>query len=145
MATSFFGGAFFGGEFFNTPGPTPEPTTTPSPAGRASKSRKRRVLIGSRMYDVDSLRDVEFLLKRVVREEVREVTKAAKARVRVVDRIKVDPEEEAPQRVPMSSVEVDWSALWTQLAMQGREYAQALERAIQKQEEDDLDALLLLI
>lgn len=142
MATSFFGGAFFGGEFFNTSGPTPE-VVTQTPAGRSSRKR-RKVLIGKRLYEVDSLRDVEFLLKRVVREEVEPVTKAAKARIRVVDRVRADPEETASVRVPMASVEVDWSALWTQLAIQDRAYAETLERVLAKQEEDDIDAILLL-
>lgn len=145
MATSFFGGSFFGGEFFNTPGPTPEPETSVTPAGGVVKRRKRKVIVGDRAYEVDSLRDVEFLLKRVVREEVETVTKAAKARVRIVDRVSAKLDKEEPVALPVASAEVDWSALWAQLAIQGREYAVALEKAIQRQEEDDLEAILLLL
>ena len=145
MATSFFGGNFFGGEFFSTSGPAPEVVATgPGPAGRPSKSR-RRVVIGSRLYEVDSLRDVEFLLKRLVREDAEPVTKSAKARVRVVDRVRADIESAPPQSIPVASVEVDWSALWMQLAIQDRAYADALERAIARMEEDDIEAILLAL
>jgi hypothetical protein len=141
MATSFFGGAFFGGEFFNTP-VTPT-TTAQTPAGRSSKG-KRKVIVGERLYEVDSLKDVEFLLKRVIREEPEVVTKAAKARTRVVDRLGAKVEAQAPVELPMASVDVDWSSLWAQLAVQDRTYADALLRVLARQEEDDIEAILLL-
>lgn len=138
MATSFFGGAFFGGEFFNTPAVV---TTGQTPAGKSSKKR-RKVIIGDRLYEVDSLKDVEFLLKRVVREESEPVKVAAKGRVRVVDTLKVERVLEAPS-IPLQT-QIDWSALWNQLAIQDREYALILERVLMRQEEDDIETLLLL-
>lgn len=141
-ATSFFGGEFFGGEFFNTPVTPPESGL--SPAGRASGSRKRKVLIGERLYEVDSLRDVEFLLKRVVREDPEPVTRAAVRRTRVVDRATAKLDETPPVALPIASVDVDWSGLWAQLAVQDRAYADLLMRVLAKQEEDDIEAILLL-
>ena len=141
--TSFFGGDFFSGEFFNTPA-TPGEVAGLAPAGRSSKSR-RKVLIGDRLYEVESLRDVELLLKRMVRQDAEPVTKAAKARVRVVDRVDAKLTPEAKIAVPMASVEVDWSALWNQLAMQDMEYALALQRVLMRQEEDDIEAVLLML
>lgn len=144
MATSFFNGAFFNGEFFNTGG-TPPVVVAPTlaPAGRSSRGRKRKVLVGDRMYEVDSLKDVEFLLKRVVREDVEPVAKAAKARIRVVDRVSAKLEAVEPVALPVAA-EVDWSSLWTQLAMQDRAYAEALERVMRNMEEDDIEAVLWL-
>jgi hypothetical protein len=142
MATSFFGGSFFSGEFFNTP-VTPASTGL-ADAGRASKARRRRVIIGDRLYEVDSLKDVDLLMKRVVRAEVAPVTKAAKARIRVVDRVTAKLDAEPAVALPMASVEVDWTALYEQLAVQDRAYADALIRAIARQEEDDLETILLL-
>lgn len=119
----------------------------PTPAGGVSKGgkRKRKVVIGDRVYEVDSLRDVEFLLKRVVREEAEPVTKAAKARIKVVDRVTAKAEPEAFVALPVASVEVDWSALWRQLAAQDTAYADALARVLAKQEEDDIETILLML
>lgn len=144
MATSFFGGAFFNGEFFNTP--VTSSATGPGPAGKSSGSekRKRKVLIGDRMYEVESLRDVEFLLKRVVRQEAEPVTKAAVRRVRVVDRATAKIGESHPVALPIASVDVDWSGLWAQLAVQDRAYADLLMRVLDRIEEDELEMLLLL-
>lgn len=146
MATSFFGGAFFSGEFFNTP-VTPA-STGPGPAGRSSGSsrekRRRKIIIGDRLYEVDSLSDVEFLLKRVVREETGPITRAATARVRVVDRVTTKLGEAPAIAVPVPSATVDWSGLWAQLAVQNRDYADALLRVLERQEEDDIETLLLL-
>ena len=142
MTTSFFNGAFFGGEFFNTPAAVT--ASGLADAGGRSTKRRRRVIIGDRLYEVSSLRDVELLLKRTVREESEPVTKAAKARVRVVDRVSAKLEKEAPVSVPVASAEVDWSALWNQLAMQDMAYALELERVLRNQEEDDIEAILLL-
>jgi hypothetical protein len=146
MATSFFNGAFFGGEFFNTP-VTPV-SSGPGDAGvvSARKKRRRKILVGNRMYEVDSLSDVELILKRVVRDETdaEPVKKAAKSRVRVVDRItaKLDPEPSIA--APIQAVEVDWSGLWAQLALQDRAYADALVRILERQEEDDIETIVLL-
>jgi FKBP-type peptidyl-prolyl cis-trans isomerase (trigger factor) len=96
------------------------------------------------MYEVDSLKDVEFLLKRVIREEVEPIAKAAKARVRVVDRVTARLEEARPVELPVASVEVDWGPLWEQLALQDAAYAAELIRALEAREEDDLEAILLL-
>ena len=144
MATSFFNGAFFNGEFFNT-GSTPAVVAaTITPAGKSSGKRsKRKVLVGSRLYEVDSLRDVEFLIKRVVREEVEPVTRAAKARIRVVDRVSAKLDTVEPVALPVAA-EVDYSALWVQLAMQDRAYAEILENVLARQEEDDIEAVLWL-
>ena len=143
MATSFFGGAFFGGEFFNTPAPATD--SGPTPAGKSTGKSKRRVVIGDRLYEVDSLRDVEFLLKRIVREEEPEpiATKAA-GRVRVVDRVRAQVE---PGNAVEDSVEVpvDWSALWQQLAVQEMAYADILAKVLMRQEEDDIETILLLM
>ena len=138
-ATSFFGGAFFGGEFFNTPAAV---STGQTPAGKASKKR-RKVIIGDRLYEVDSLKDVEFLLKRVVREDAEPIKVAAKGRVRVVDTLTTKLDVQEPVALPMQAM-VDWSALWNQLAIQDREYALILERVLMRQEEDDIETILLL-
>lgn len=139
MATSFFGGAFFNGEFFNTPGPTPEPDVTVTPAG---SRRKRKVLIGDRLYQVNNLSDVALLLKRVVRDDPEPVVEASKARVRVVDRVEARIEQEAP---PSHVIEaMDWAPLWEQLAIQDMEYAREFERVLMRMEEDDIETLLLL-
>ena len=144
MATSFFNGAFFNGEFFNTGGTPPVvAAATLAPAGRSSRGRKRKVLVGDRMYEVDSLKDVEFLLKRVVRDDPEPVAKAAKARIRVVDRVSAKLEAVEPVALPVAA-EVDWSSLWVQLAMQDRAYAEALERVMRNMEEDDIEAVLWL-
>lgn len=145
MTTSFFNGAFFNGEFFNT-GTTPVVVTpTVTPAGRSTRGGKRRVLIGDRLFEVENLRDVESLLRRVVRQEAEPVVEAAKARVRVVDRVSAKLDAQAPVALPMASVEVDWGALWSQLALQSMEYAHALERVLMRQEEDDLESILLTL
>lgn len=145
MATSFFGGEHFGGEFFNTGSTPPVVAAGPTPAGGGTAKRKRKVIIGEKVYEVESLRDVEFLLKRVVRDEVEPVesiAKSAKARIRVVDRMAAKLDKVEPVALPMA--EVDWSSLWVQLAMQERAYAEILERVIARQEEDDIETLLLL-
>lgn len=121
-------------------------TTTPTPAGGVTgRSKKRTVLIGDKTYRVNSLRDVDLILKRVVRTEAEPVTKAAKARIKVVDRVSATPLPEAFQPVPMPVAEVDWSALATQLAMQDRAYAEVLAKVLAKQEEEDIETLLMLI
>ena len=146
MTTSFFNGAFFNGEFFNT-GTTPVVVTpTVTPAGRSTSGKgKRRVLIGDRLFEVENLRDVESLLRRVVRQEAEPVVEAAKARVRVVDRVSARLDAQEPVALPMATVEVDWGALWSQLALQSMEYAHALERVLMRQEEDDLESILLTL
>lgn len=143
MATSFFGGEFFGGEFFNTPVSPPVVGASVTPAGRSTK-RKRRVIIGDRLFEVDSLKDVESLLKRVVRDEPERVTRAAKARIRVVDRVSARLDKEPPVVLPIVSQDADWSALWDQLAAQERAYADELIRVLRAQDEDDVEAILLL-
>src|SRR5574343_810346 len=143
MTTSFFNGAFFGGEFFNTPAVVIGGTPVTDAGGRSAK-RKRKVIIGDRLYEVDSLRDVELILKRTVRDEAEPATRAANARVRVVDRVSAKLDKEEAVRVPVDSAEVDWSALWNQLAMQDMAYALELERVLRNQEEDDIEAILLL-
>ena len=141
----FFGGEFFDGNFY-CGGATPVSATALAPAGRSTRERKKRkVVIGDRLYLVESLDDVEFLLKRLVREESEQVVPAAKARVRVIDRLKVKPEAQDEIQLPIASAEVDWSALWTQLAMQDAEYARALVKIIARQEEDDIESILLML
>ena len=148
MTTSFLGGAFFGGEFFNTATVTPGVSPSIVDGGFATRSAKKRrkVLIGDTLYEVNSLRDVELILKRIVRDEIKPetVTKAAKARIRVVDRVEAKLPQEAPVEAVLPSQEVDWSALWNQLALQDLAYAMELERVLRLQEEDDLEAILLL-
>lgn len=102
-------------------------------------------MIGDRLYEVDSLRDVEFLLKRVVRSEPGGVEEAKKPRKRVVDRVSAKAEKQASVAVPMPSIAVDWSPLYKQLAEQDAEYARLLVKAIERQEEDDLETILMLI
>lgn len=143
MATSFFGGAFFNGEFFNTPVTTDTAIVGGGVPSKHSK-RKRKVLIGERLYEVENLRDVEFLLKRAVRTEAEPVMRAAQRRVRVVDRVTARLEAEAPVALPMQSVEADWSGLWAQLAVQDRAYADLLMQVLARQDEEDIEALLLL-
>lgn len=121
-------------------------TTTVTPAGEGGKKkRKRKVLVGDRMYEVNSLRDVEFLLKRIVRQEATEVLKPAKARKKVVDRVSADVVAEAPVAVPMASVEVDWTPLIQQLEAQDRAYAEVLMKVLARQEEDDIETILLML
>lgn len=140
----FFGGDFFGGDYFcGTVTPT---VAALAPAGRSTRDRKKRkVLIGDRLYEVDSLKDIELLLKRIVRTDPEPVVEAAKARVRVVDRVRAKVDPERPVSFPIPSVELDWSGLWNQLAIQDMAYARELERVLQKQEEDDLESILLLM
>lgn len=146
MANSFFNGAFFGGEFFNTPVTPPSSGTVLGGAGHASRSQKKRrkIIVGERLYEVDSLRDVELLLKRVVRTEAEPVTRAAVRRTRVVDRATARLDKEPAVALPVASVEVDWSGLWAQLAVQDRAYADLLMRVLDRIEEDELEMLLLL-
>lgn len=121
--------------------PTPDVTPTIVPAGAPAK-RRRKVMIGNRLYEVDSLRDVEFLLKRIVREQ--EPPEAPKPRTKVVAKVKakLDPiKEPASIEVPMA----DWSALYQQLARQDQAYAQLLEKVLRKQEEDDIEVILMLL
>lgn len=144
MATSFFGGSFFSGEFFNTPAtPTTETVVGGGIPSKNSK-RKRKILIGERLYEVENLRDVEFLLKRAVRTEAEPVTRAATRRLRVVDRVTAKLDAEAPVAFPIPSVEVDWSSLWAQLAVQDRAYADILMQVLARQDEEDIEAILLL-
>jgi hypothetical protein len=145
-ATAFFGGQFFGGEFFSSSSSAAPEVSTLSPAGRSTGGKgKRKVIIGERLYEVESLRDVEFILKRVVREESEPVTKAAIKRIRVVDRVAARIDESPAVALPIPSVEVDWSGLWAQLAAQDRTYADILMRVLAKMDEDDIEAVLLAI
>lgn len=118
----------------------------PTPAGGVSRGgrRKRKVLIGDRLYEVDNLRDIEFLLKRVVREEA-PVVATPKPRKRVVDRVSEAVEAEAPVALEIPSIAVDWSPLYRQLAAQDAAYADLLAKVLEKQEEDDLESILLLL
>lgn len=126
--------------------PVVVPTATVTPAGEGGgRKRKRTVLIGDKTYKVNSLRDVEFLLKRLVRQGAVEVPKPVKARKKVVDRVTADVVAEAPVAVPMASVEVDWTPLIQQLEAQDRAYAEVLLKVLARQEEDDIETLLLLI
>ena len=122
-------------------------STAPGPAGKSTRKYKqrRKVLIGDRLYEVDSLSDVELILKRMVRQEAEPVTRAAKARIKVVDRVSARAEKQAPVALPVASEAVDWSALWTQLQEQDAAYANALVRAIARQDEDDIETLLLAL
>ena len=115
-----------------------------SPAGAVvSKKRKRKVLVGNRMYEVDSLKDVEFLLKRIVRQEP--IKAPVVPRKRVVDRVSADVVAEAPVALEIPSIAVDWSPLYRQLAVQDTAYADLLAKVLEKQEEDDIETLLLMI
>lgn len=126
-----------------TPAPIVKAGQTPAGQSIGGK-RRRKVVIGDRLYEVDSLRDVEFLLKRIVREESAPVIEATKARSVVVDRIVADEVVQAVTAPPMPLVPIDWGPLWAQLAAQDSAYAQILERVLMKQEEDDIEVLLLL-
>lgn len=139
-------GSSWGSSWDGTYVPPVVTTTAPTPAGGVSgKGKKRTVLIGDKTYRVNSLRDLDLILKRVVRTEAEPVTKAAKARIMVVDRVSATPLPEAFQPVPMPVADVDWSALATQLAMQDRAYAEVLAKVLAKQEEEDIETLLMLI
>lgn len=127
---------------------TPPVVTVPtlSPAGRSTGGkRKRKVMIGDRLYEVDSLRDVEFLLKRVVRSEPEVVEEARKPRKRVVGRVSAKAEKPASVPVQIPAIAVDWTPLYKQLAEQDAEYARLLVKAIARQEEDDIETILLLM
>lgn len=117
-----------------------------APAGRSTRGgKKRKVMIGDRLYEVDSLRDVEFLLKRLVRSEPEVVEEARKPRKRVVGRVSAKAEKPAPVAVEIPAIAVDWSPLYEQLAAQDAEYARLLVKAIARQEEDDIETILLLM
>ena len=134
--------ALTGGEAtFSTSGGSVASGPTPA-GGIISGKRRKRVVIGDDVYDVDSLRDVEFLLKRVVRTEA--PPKPKKRRTKVVDRVdaKVTPEAVVEASVP--SIAVNWAPLWRPLAAQDQEYANALVKALERQEEDDIETLLLM-
>ena len=141
-----FNASIFNDAIFNTASVAPENTIVPagSPIVGRSTKRRRKVMIGERLYEVESLKDVEFLLKRLIREDVEPVVEAAKASIRIVDRVSAKVERAAPVVLPEASAVVDWSPLWNQLAMQDRAYAEALERVLARQEEDDIETLLLL-
>lgn len=133
--------------FSDGQGVAPPVVTAPtlSPAGRSTGGkRKRKVMIGDRLYEVDSLRDVEFLLKRVVRSEPEAAEGAKKPRKRVVDRV-AKAEKQAPVAVSVPAIAIDWSPLYKQLAEQDAEYARLLVKAIARQEEDDIETILLLM
>ena len=102
-------------------------------------------MIGDRLYEVDSLRDVDLILKRLVRSEPEVVEEARKPRKRVVDRVSAKAEKPAPEPAQIPAIAIDWSPLYTQLAEQDAEYARLLVKAIARQEEDDIETILLLM
>lgn len=131
-----------GGEAsFSTSGGSVASGPTPAGGVTSSKRKKRKVLIGDDLYEVDNLRDVEFLLKRIVRNP--EPVKAVKPRKVVTERISTKADPAAPVAVPMASVEVDWNGLYAQLAEQDAAYARALVKAMEAVEEEDIETLIL--
>ena len=98
-------------------------------------------MIGDRLYEVDSLKDVEFLLKRVVRTH--EVAKPAAPRKVVKGKVSAKAEAPPAVTVQVPYVTPDWSGLYKQLEEQDAAYARALVRALERAEEDDIETLLL--
>ena len=136
-------GSSWGSSWDGTYTPPVVTTTTPTLAGGVSKGgkRKRRVMIGDRLYEVDSLKDVEFLLKRVVRTH--EVAKPAAPRKVVKGKVSAKAEAPPAVTVQVPYVTPDWSGLYKQLEEQDAAYARALVRALERAEEDDIETLLL--
>jgi hypothetical protein len=111
----------------------------PSAIGHAGRSRKRRVIIRDRVYEVTEV-ELASLLASFIDDEpvqvkpVRKVRKAVEFKGTEVPELPAIVEYE-PRRVQM---------LWLSLVQQNIEYAAVLESILRERDEDDVETLLLL-
>jgi hypothetical protein len=135
MITSFFGGAFFGGEFFNTAVVIVQSDVTP--AGGVIGGRRRWALIGDRVYHATD-DEIRMLLDSYVAPEKQLDVPEVESKPAVKKRVK---------RVAVRIPEIVPEPLKSDFARYKRLHddymAQMLLEAIQRQDEDDIEVLLL--